>query len=424
MTEPSRPTVKRLFAVSGNRCAFPKCTTPVVYPGTESIVCEICHIKGEKPTAPRYDAAQTDDERHGFENLILLCSVHHKVIDDDEQAYTIERLTRLKQEHEARHQGGVELPDKVADGLVANFKAVLLHGSVILATGQTGGQTAHSITNVSLAQPAAQESRLGNELRARNLDDPDSATFCSTRYSQRVRIADTLGRASAPSTLGIFFAVTPGNLYSGAKAEGELAGWMDCNKRRYEPFPAHLFVPGTSPDQIGKALVWHDGERHRFTGPGWYMQYLALEPDGYVEYGFYPGAWADSETDRVYYARVVAGFVAFLYFVRDLCRHAGQNPDAASVGFALTGAEGKNLLRIDKHVMAHFQRTAPPSRNGLLYQRQATQDAAWSVDEVAREMARELLELWQYSAPGGFSTPEFNGDRYEGAYFKEIFRSF
>lgn len=68
----------------------------------------------------------------------------------------VERLTRLKQEHEARHQGGVEPPDKVADGLVVNFKAMLLHDSVIHATGQTGGQTAHSIMNVSFAQPAAQ----------------------------------------------------------------------------------------------------------------------------------------------------------------------------------------------------------------------------------------------------------------------------
>src|SRR5947209_5850094 len=91
-TEPSRPTVKRLFAVSGNRCAFPKCSTPLVDAGSGSIIGEICHIKGEKPTAVRYDAAQSQEDRHGFDNLILFCGVHHKVVDDNESAYTFERL--------------------------------------------------------------------------------------------------------------------------------------------------------------------------------------------------------------------------------------------------------------------------------------------------------------------------------------------
>jgi hypothetical protein len=99
MGEPSRPTVKKLFALSGNQCAFSKCSTPVVYADTDSIVCEVCHIKGEKPTAARYDASQTDKERHDFENLILLCNVHHKVVDDDEVAYTVERLMKMKADH-------------------------------------------------------------------------------------------------------------------------------------------------------------------------------------------------------------------------------------------------------------------------------------------------------------------------------------
>jgi hypothetical protein len=34
--------------------------------------------------------------RHGFDSLILMCGVHHKVIDDDEESYTVQRLTGLK----------------------------------------------------------------------------------------------------------------------------------------------------------------------------------------------------------------------------------------------------------------------------------------------------------------------------------------
>jgi hypothetical protein len=83
-TGPSTPTVKRLFAVSGNKCAFPDCFQPLVDPASGSIVGEVCHIKGDKSGAARYDAAQNSKE-HGFGNLILLCGAHHKIIDDKER---------------------------------------------------------------------------------------------------------------------------------------------------------------------------------------------------------------------------------------------------------------------------------------------------------------------------------------------------
>ena len=99
MPAPSMKTVKRLCLVSGNQCAFPKCSETMVL-GT-SIVGEVCHIKGASPEGPRYDLNQTDEDRHGFDNLLLLCRPHHKVIDDDPIAYTVERLARMKQTHEA-----------------------------------------------------------------------------------------------------------------------------------------------------------------------------------------------------------------------------------------------------------------------------------------------------------------------------------
>jgi hypothetical protein len=102
MREPSRPTVKRLFALSGNRCAFPKCGVPVVDPPSGSVLVEICHIQGENPGAARFDASQTDEERQAFENLILLCGIHHKVIDDDQESYTVERLRQIKTQQEAK----------------------------------------------------------------------------------------------------------------------------------------------------------------------------------------------------------------------------------------------------------------------------------------------------------------------------------
>src|SRR5882757_10026499 len=98
MAGPTVPTIKRLFAVSGNRCAFPECTHLLYDNGV--FVAEICHIKGEKPNAKRYDALQSDEERHGLANLVVMCGTHHTTIDEDGQTYTVERLHDIKRLHE------------------------------------------------------------------------------------------------------------------------------------------------------------------------------------------------------------------------------------------------------------------------------------------------------------------------------------
>lgn len=99
LTAPSLRTVKRLFAVSQNQCAFPRCMTPMVDKTSSSVVGQICHIKGEKRGSARFDEDQPDAERQGFENLILLCGSHHKIIADDEAKYTVRSsLPRTNQE--------------------------------------------------------------------------------------------------------------------------------------------------------------------------------------------------------------------------------------------------------------------------------------------------------------------------------------
>jgi hypothetical protein len=93
--------VKRLFALSGNRCTFPRCALPIAE-GT-SLIGEICHIHADSPDGPRYNPSQTDEERWGLDNLILMCAHHHQAIDDDEVSYPAERLRQMKHESESRH---------------------------------------------------------------------------------------------------------------------------------------------------------------------------------------------------------------------------------------------------------------------------------------------------------------------------------
>jgi len=114
MAGPSVATVKRLFAVSGNRCAFPGCALPLVDEASGKVTGRICHIKADSPGGQRYDPEQHNRERHGFANLVLMCPLHHDVIDSDGETYTVERLLEIKARHEARYTGGAQPSDDVA----------------------------------------------------------------------------------------------------------------------------------------------------------------------------------------------------------------------------------------------------------------------------------------------------------------------
>jgi len=63
MAGPSEKTVKRLFALSRNRCAYPGCETPIVH-SSGTITGEVCHIKAQSTGGPRFDSKQSDEARH------------------------------------------------------------------------------------------------------------------------------------------------------------------------------------------------------------------------------------------------------------------------------------------------------------------------------------------------------------------------
>jgi len=66
-----------------------------------SVLGQECHIVGEENAAksPRGLNPLPLDQRNLFDNLILLCRDHHKIIDDQPDKYTIEELHRVKNEH-------------------------------------------------------------------------------------------------------------------------------------------------------------------------------------------------------------------------------------------------------------------------------------------------------------------------------------
>jgi hypothetical protein len=152
LSSPTAATVKRLYAVAGNECAFPNCRNRLVV--GETVTGEVCHIKGKRPGAARYDPDQSDEKRHSFDNLVLMCPIHHKVIDDDPDSYSVSRLTMIKQTHEAAHVGSAEPSDAVVNQLLLSVAVDgAVHGSLIASQQQSGGQVAHTITNIG-TQPA------------------------------------------------------------------------------------------------------------------------------------------------------------------------------------------------------------------------------------------------------------------------------
>lgn len=106
---PIPPREQRLlFAKSGNRCAFPSCGKLLVVEsdGRPVLLGEMAHIVAERPDGPR---GQTDlgiEDRNREPNLVLLCNVHHQLVDDQPALYTVPRLTGFKQEHEERVREG------------------------------------------------------------------------------------------------------------------------------------------------------------------------------------------------------------------------------------------------------------------------------------------------------------------------------
>lgn len=149
-TRPSDPVIKQLFALSGNQCAYPKCTTAMVE--GDSIIGEICHIRAARPNGPRHDPEQSAVDRHAHDNLILLCGRHHKVVDDDPEAYTVERLLKIKADHASC---AAALPsDQVDRG------ARLLINQSVTSANQSGGITAHTVNQTfNMLAPASRADR-------------------------------------------------------------------------------------------------------------------------------------------------------------------------------------------------------------------------------------------------------------------------
>ncbi|MDP1977645.1 HNH endonuclease [Undibacterium sp.] len=165
---PSTTTIKRLFGLSMNRCAFTDCQNSIIDPITQTVTGEVCHIKAQNPGGLRYDENQTAKDRHSIQNLILMCSMHHAIIDarENEKTYTTEHLLKLKTMHEAKATSKEHLVlsnTLITDLLATIHKAkptthIDFRGATIKAGGEGGilggGGGSGGIISISGVTPA------------------------------------------------------------------------------------------------------------------------------------------------------------------------------------------------------------------------------------------------------------------------------
>lgn len=95
---PTRETLRELYLKSGNRCAFPGCKK-ALFNAKGVFVGQICHIEAAEPGGERFNKHQTNEQRRHPSNLVLMCYDHH-VETDDVLKFPVDRMRRIKEEHE------------------------------------------------------------------------------------------------------------------------------------------------------------------------------------------------------------------------------------------------------------------------------------------------------------------------------------
>ncbi len=88
---------RSLWAKSGNRFAICKTELFTKAVGSEVNVGEECHIISKKSKGPRHKYLSEYDV---YNNYLLLCRNHHKMIDELTDTYTEELLRYIKSNHE------------------------------------------------------------------------------------------------------------------------------------------------------------------------------------------------------------------------------------------------------------------------------------------------------------------------------------
>ena len=133
--------IKRVVSQrAGGRCSFPGCDRQCWLSNSDankaSSVGVAAHINAASPGGPRYDQAQTEQERRGAENCIFLCQSHAHVIDHDEERFPASALREWKFRHEKQIAGEVDHSFALPTVRVRRLNGITFDGALPRAISQ------------------------------------------------------------------------------------------------------------------------------------------------------------------------------------------------------------------------------------------------------------------------------------------------
>ena len=95
MTIPER-TRKLLWRRFGSRCVM--CRRKLIVAGT--LVRDECRILSARAGGPRYDLEFDHRTLNDYSNLLLICGVHHNLVDSQASKHAASRFANIKARHE------------------------------------------------------------------------------------------------------------------------------------------------------------------------------------------------------------------------------------------------------------------------------------------------------------------------------------
>lgn len=104
---PNAHTKRRLFAASAGYCQNPNCLTELFVDTDKNSfhIAEMAHIFAAQDDGPRPKPKLSKEERGAFENLIMLCSNCHTMVDKAPDTFPDQLILQWKREHQIKLQG-------------------------------------------------------------------------------------------------------------------------------------------------------------------------------------------------------------------------------------------------------------------------------------------------------------------------------
>lgn len=167
-----------LIALSGGTCYYPDCREPVVrfVSGRPIPHLEVAHIAASSDDGPRGDHRVDPADRDLFENLILLCDEHHKLVDDRKlwRQYPKEMLREWKND---REEGARDTLAGLRE--ISPAKLQELVSEAVTARDENLEDLARRLSGVDAESAASIRAVLEELKRRRQALDPDTVSIFS-----------------------------------------------------------------------------------------------------------------------------------------------------------------------------------------------------------------------------------------------------